>query len=82
MGFKLSMGKAADRFDHATTESYWSVYTNEYYYWHAFASREELIEGTVGFIRHHNITRRYSKIGHISPLDYEIGCHHPVAQAA
>ncbi len=53
------MGKTGSCFDHATAESYWSVYTHECYYRHAFASLEELIKGTVGFIQRYNTTGSY-----------------------
>ena len=59
MRVKCSMGKTGSCFDHATAESYWSVYTHECYYRHAFASLEELIKGTVGFIQRYNTTGSY-----------------------
>jgi putative transposase len=76
------MGKTGSCFNHATGESYWSIYKHDYYYWHAFANLKELIRGTAELIHRYNTTRRYSKIGHIRPLDYELGCHHTAVQAA
>jgi len=50
MGLKRPMGKTGSCFGHATAESYWSVYTHEYYYRHAFTNLIELTQGIAGFI--------------------------------
>ncbi len=72
LGVLRSMGRTGVCWDNAASESFWSVFKNEYYHRHVFATIADARRGAYTWIDGwYNAQRRHSGIGYISPLEYE-----------
>jgi len=67
-----SMGRTGVCWDNALAEAFWSTFKNEYYHRHVFATIEAARQAAYTWIdAWYNARRRHSKIGYLSPLQYE-----------
>ncbi|MEO7998452.1 MAG: IS3 family transposase [Gemmatimonadaceae bacterium] len=72
IGVTCSMSRAGNVWDNAVAESFFSTLKTERVHRHHYRSRNEARADIFDFIeRFYNTTRRHSKLGYISPLEFE-----------
>ena len=72
VGFKQSMSRKGNCYDNAVTETFFKTLKTEHVYFENYKSRNEAITSIFEYIEvFYNRERRHSKLGYLSPENYE-----------
>ena len=67
-----SIGRTNPRFDHTNAENYYSIFKHEHFCRHKLANVNELSDGVAGSRDSCKLSCGYSKVGNVSPVNYEL----------
>jgi len=71
-GYVQSMSGAGNCYDNAVVESFFNTLKTEWVFWHRYKTRAEATSSIFDYIEtFYNRERRHSKLGYLSPVEYE-----------
>ena len=69
VGIVQSMSRGTTVPTNGPMEDFWGIFKREYYYSNRFASKQELVQMVVSYIRYYNIRRIQRKLSMLTPME-------------